>query len=64
MASIESSSNSAYSSSMNDDPNNLISLILGHVSSHPVEDLDIHIAKLLDNNGELDILNSYQVSSI
>ena len=62
MASIESSPNSTSSNLTNDELNNLISLISGHLSSHPIEHFDLHIAKLLDINGELDLLNSYQVS--
>ena len=56
--------NSAFSISTNDELNTLINVVSEHLSSHPIEDFDLHVAKLLGGNAELDLLNSYKVSSI
>ena len=64
MAGLDSSPDSASSNSTNDELNNLINLIAEHVSSYPIEDFDLHVANFLDNNGELGLLNSYQVGSV
>ena len=61
---MDSSLYSASSNSTHDEVNNLITLISGHVSSHPIEDFDLHVGNLLDNNGNLGLLNSYQVGSV
>ena len=60
MALLEPSNNSV--SSISKDVNDLINLVSEHLSSHPIEDFDLHVAKLLDGNGELDLLDSYKVS--
>ena len=39
----------------------LINLVSLHIISHPIDHFDINLAKLLDGNGEIDLLNTYNV---
>ena len=64
MSSSESSLSSSSSISLDDDINNLIRIVCGHLLSHPIVDFDLDVAKLQDGTGELYLLNSYKVSSI
>ena len=64
MEGLDSSVNSTSSNSTNDELSNLITLISEHLSSHPIEDFDLHVGNLLDDNGKLGLLNFYQVGSL
>ena len=39
----------------------LINLVSLHVVTHPIDRFDTNLAKLLDGNGEKNLLNTYNV---
>ena len=58
---MESNESSDTSSPNQDEICKLINLVSLHIVSHPIDHFDIHLAKLLDGNGEIDLLNTYKV---
>ena len=60
---MESESVNGNSAPKEDDIHKLINLVSLHIVEHPIENFDIHLAKLLDSDCDTDLLNSYKVRS-
>ena len=58
---MESNKTLVNSSEKEDEICKLINLVSLHIVSHPIDHFDINLAKLLDGNGEIDLLNKYNV---
>ena len=61
---MESKDTLVTSFANNNDIFKLINLVSLHIVKHPIDHFDINLAKLLDGNGEIDLLNTYNVRQI